>query len=92
MFIIVWDYHEVIFEEGLRDLVVAGELATRKVVTVSTRDSLLTALQRISSRDYSILPVVDPENPSRILGILTRRDILSAYDRAVLKRSVSAAS
>ncbi|MEW6665688.1 MAG: chloride channel protein [Thermodesulfobacteriota bacterium] len=83
------DYHEVIFEDGLRDLVVTGELATRRVVTVSTDDSLLTALQRISSKDYSILPVVDAQNPTSIKGILTRRDIISAYNRAVLKRSVS---
>jgi chloride channel protein, CIC family len=83
------DYHEVIFEDGLRDLVVARELATPKVVTVSTDDSLLTALQRINSKDYSILPVVDPENPAKIKGVLTRRDIISAYERAVLKRSVS---
>jgi CIC family chloride channel protein len=78
----------VIFEEGLRDLVVARELASRKVITVTTHDSLLTALQRISSKDYSILPVVDPEDPTRIKGILTRRDIISAYDRAVIKRSI----
>jgi CIC family chloride channel protein len=83
------DYHEVIFEDGLRDLVVAKELASTRVVTVSTSDSLFTALQKISSKDYSILPVVDPENPAKMRGVLTRRDIISAYDRAVIKKSMS---
>ncbi|MBN1106802.1 MAG: chloride channel protein [Deltaproteobacteria bacterium] len=82
------DYHDVLFEKDLESLVVAKELATTRVVTVSVDDNLLTALERISSRDFSILPVVDPDNPSRIRGVLTSRDITSAYNRAVLKKGV----
>lgn len=83
-----FDYQEVIFDANLKDLVVAKELSTQNVVTVSTEDSLLTALERITSKDFSILPVVSPGHPSHLLGVLSRRDIMGAYEKAVIKKAV----
>jgi CIC family chloride channel protein len=82
------DYRDAAFDENLRNLVVAKDLATGDVVTVSTEDDLFEALEKISLKDFSILPVVSPDNPSKLMGILTRRDILSAYDKAVIKKSL----
>ena len=83
-----FDYHDVVFDENLHDLVVAKDIATSKVVTVSMDDNLYDAMERITLRDYSILPVVSPHKPSQLLGILTRRDIISVYNQAVIKKSV----
>lgn len=82
------DYKDVIFDEDLKDLIVAKDLATPRVVTVKQDDNLFDALEKISQRDFSILPVVSRENPSQIVGVLTRRDIISAYNKAVIKKSV----
>ncbi|HUU80897.1 MAG TPA: chloride channel protein, partial [Acidobacteriota bacterium] len=82
------DYHSTIFDENLKDLVVAKELSTSKVVTVSLDDNLYDALERITADDYSLLPVVSPDNPSKLRGVLTRRDIIGSYDKAVLKKWV----
>ncbi len=41
----------------------------------------------ITHEDFSILPVVSRENPDRLLGIVTRRDIIGAYNSAVIKKS-----
>ncbi|MCJ7595841.1 MAG: chloride channel protein [Desulfobacterales bacterium] len=82
------DYHDVVFDENLVNLVVAKELATQNVVTVSTDDSLYTALERITAKDFSILPVVSSYNPKQLLGVLTRRDIMAAYNKAVIRKSV----
>ncbi|MCP4668083.1 MAG: chloride channel protein [Deltaproteobacteria bacterium] len=86
------DYRDAAFDENLKDLVVAKELATSDVVTVSTEDDLFEALEKISLKDFSILPVVSPDNPLQLMGILTRRDILGAYDKAVVKQSLFPAS
>lgn len=83
-----FDYHEVLYDENLQELVLAKELATQDVVTVSIEDNLSTALEEISRGDYSLLPVVSPDNPLQMLGVLTRRDIMEAYDQAVLKESM----
>ena len=82
------DYHDVAYDKDLEDLVVAKELATPNVVTVSIDDNLYNALKKISSKDFSILPVVSPDDPLELLGVLTRRDIMGAYDKAVIKKSV----
>lgn len=82
------DYHDVSFDENLRDLVVARDIAASKVVTVSADDDLYNAMEKITAKDFSILPVVSPDDPSELLGILTRRDIMDAYNKAVIKKSV----
>ncbi len=82
------DYHDASFDENLKELVVAKDLATTDVVTVTVDENLYDAFGKISSRDFSILPVVSPDDRSRLLGVLSRRDIIGAYDKAVLKKSL----
>ena len=78
----------MISDKNLKDLVVAKDLATADVVTVSQDENLYDALEKISQKDYSILPVVSSDNRSQLLGVLTRRDIISAYNKAIIKRSI----
>ncbi|MBW1861549.1 MAG: chloride channel protein [Deltaproteobacteria bacterium] len=84
-----FDCRDVIFDKNLKELVVAKDLATPEVVTVSLDDNLYNALEKITLKDFSILPVVSPDNPSQLLGVLTRRDIIGAYSKAVIKKSIS---
>lgn len=82
------DYSEAIFDEDLKHLVVAQDLATSNVVTVSADDNLYTALEKISREDFATLPVVSPHDRGQLVGIISRRDIIGAYDKAVLKKSL----
>ena len=82
------DYNTTFFNEDLKDLVVVKDLATEDVVTISVDDNIYNALEQITLRDFSILPVVSPNNSLQLLGVLTRKDILDAYDRAVIKKSL----
>ncbi|KPK27601.1 MAG: hypothetical protein AMK69_10315 [Nitrospira bacterium SG8_3] len=81
-----YDYRDVIFDENLKDLVVVKEVATPKVVTVSIDENLYDAMEKITSKDFSLLPVISNREPRRLLGVLTRRDIISAYNRAITKK------
>ncbi|UCE54880.1 MAG: chloride channel protein [Desulfobacterales bacterium] len=82
------DYYEAMFDEDLKDIVVAKDLASTDVVTVSSEDDLYTALEKISLKDFSTLPVVSPDDPQQLVGIVTRRDIIGAYEKAVIKKSL----
>jgi len=82
------DYSDAIFDEDLKHLVVAKDLATPTVVTVSTHDNLYAALEKISRKDFATLPVVSANDPGELVGIISRRDIIGAYDKAVLKKSL----
>ncbi|MBW1941198.1 MAG: chloride channel protein, partial [Deltaproteobacteria bacterium] len=82
------DYGEIIFDEDLKDLVVAEDIATKDVVVINPDESLYDAFERISLRDFALLPVVSPQDRTKLLGVLSRGDIISAYNKAVIKKSV----
>ena len=82
------DYSEAVFDKHLKDLVVARDLATTDLVTISMEENLWTALEKISAKDFAVLPVVSPQDPNKLEGVVSRRDIIGAYNKAVLKKSL----
>lgn len=82
------DYHDVAFDENLESLVIVKDLASPNVVTVSAADTLYAALRKIGSRDFSILPVVAEDDPRKLVGVLSRRDIIGAYEKGVIRKSL----
>jgi len=84
----VQDFMGVVFEKELMDLVVIKELATRDVIVVHAEEDLETAMRRIGYRNIEQLPVVDRETHRQLYGIISRRDMVSAYNRALMSRSL----
>ena len=82
------DFKEVIWEEGLGDLIIVKDISIPEVITVTKGESLDDALGKIGFRNIEQLPVVDEENTRKIIGILSQRDIFAAYNRALIKRSL----
>jgi CIC family chloride channel protein len=64
----------------------AGDMGTRDVVSVNEEDNLVVALNKITSGDYAILPVVSKDEPKRLVGVISRRDIMTALNRILAKR------
>jgi CIC family chloride channel protein len=83
------DFKEVVFEEGLGDLVVVKDIAMTNVITTTENESLDEALKKIGQRNIEQLPVVAENNRRKIVGILSRRDIFSAYNKALINRSLA---
>jgi len=82
------DIREVMFEEGLKDLVVAKDLAATDVISLSPKDNLNKALEKFVAIDVAQLPVVDSKNQDRVIGMLSRGDLISAYNKKVLLSNV----
>lgn len=83
------DLKDIVYEEGLGDLVVAKDIATLNVITVTPNESLEVALKKIGFRNIEHLPVVDPDHPRKIVGILSHRDIIASYNKALMDRSLT---
>lgn len=81
------DLREVAYEEGLEDLIVAKELATPRVITIFPDETLRDALAKIGYRNIEHLPVVRRDDPRKVVGMLSRRDILAAYNKALIDRT-----
>lgn len=82
------DYRDAVFDENLKDLIIAKDLASADVVTLKQDADLYTALDTITRKDFAILPVVSAEDPRQLVGVLSRRDIVGAYEKAVIKKTL----
>jgi CIC family chloride channel protein len=60
-------------------LVLADDLAYRPVLSVKPDDNLHTALRRMTELNTDEIPVVEPGDPTHLLGLLSRRDLTLAY-------------
>ena len=78
------DIREVIFEEQLGDLLVAGELANNNVVSLTPQQNLNEAMEIFSQLDVDQLPVVRSEDKLKVIGILSRSEMMASYNRAIL--------
>ncbi len=78
------DIREVIFEEQLGDLLVAGELANRNVISLTPQQNLNEAMEIFSQLDVDQLPVVRSEDKLKVIGILSRSEMMASYNRAIL--------
>jgi len=82
------DIRAVLYEEELNNLVIAHDLATRDVVTVRTDDTLQEALDMITDRGVSQLPVLTTGQNPRIAGTLTESAINAAYNSALVRDEI----
>lgn len=73
------DIREVMFEETLRDLLVAKDVATTNVVRVMLSDNLQQALDKMVSLNVNELPVVKADDPQVIVAMISKRDIINTY-------------
>jgi CIC family chloride channel protein len=67
--------------------VVAADLVVPTPIAAPD-DTLLDLSRKMHRLDFGDLPVVDPGPPSRLLGVITRRDLLAAFDSEILQRDL----
>jgi CIC family chloride channel protein len=77
-------YLKSAFKRG-DDTLTAGHIATRRVVSVTGQDSLFSALAKITAGEFAILPVVEGNQPDKLVGVISRTDIMRAFNNAILK-------
>jgi len=79
------DIRNVMFEEGLSELVNAKDMATSEVITVTQQDNLQDALRKFTLKNIEEIPVVDIKNSRRVIGMLNRRDVIAVYNNELQK-------
>ncbi|OQY17048.1 MAG: chloride channel protein [Desulfobacteraceae bacterium 4572_35.1] len=84
----IQDFMGVVFEKDLLDLVVVKELATKEVTTIFADENLDSAMQKIGYRNIEQLPVVAKDNNEKLIGIISRRDMVSAYNKELMARAL----
>lgn len=71
--------------DSIKDVIVARDIADPQVVTVTNEDHLDHVLRLFGNKNIDQLPVIDPIDNSKIMGSITRKEVLSIYNRESLK-------
>ncbi len=85
-------FHEirsVLFDvEALEPVLVADDIANLEVAGVTPNDDLDLVTRYYARKNLDELPVVDPNDPTKLLGTIYRGDVTEAYNTALLKRDL----
>ena len=78
------DARPVILDDELDPVLIVADIMA-PLVTVSPDDSMYRALRVLRDAGYTEIPVVDPEDGNRILGVLNQEEINEAYQQSLAK-------
>jgi CIC family chloride channel protein len=70
-----------LYNEEIWQLANARDVMTSRVVSVTPDDDLNTALKRFTELNLDELPVLDRDDPKKLLGMLRRRDVIACYNQ-----------
>lgn len=99
-FFVVRDSHDdlvgIVSLSNVRSVVSEGEFLSYMLVTdamwpfksLPPNADLRTALRAFLESGYDHLPVVDPAEPRRVLGMLSQQQIFAAYNAELLRRKL----
>jgi len=79
------NFRELLGRETLREDLKVKDIKTSPVFTIYPDDTLEEAMEKMRFHNIERLPVVDPNNPKKLVGFLSQRDIWAAYNKALLK-------
>ncbi len=73
---------ETFSSKGLK----VSDLAVEDPITVFADEPIWVAIQKMSPRDLARLPVISRDGSNRLCGIISRSDILRAYDVGIVRK------
>jgi Kef-type K+ transport system membrane component KefB len=74
------DIRNLLFDQSLANLLVARDLVSTPHHSIAPEITLKEALKTLQKkRNISYFPVVDPQKPEKLLGILSQNDVLAAF-------------
>jgi len=78
------DVEDALLTRRLEELTVR-EVYTRPVAVCRPEQSLSAALSQFGAHGYGRIPVIDPQHPRRVIGVLNRQNIIAACIDAQLR-------
>lgn len=83
--------HGIVALSDIRDALTSGhynatvaDIGTHDIIVAFPEETLNDALRKLGLRDIGRLPVVDPDDHTRLIGLITRKNIISAYNRVLM--------
>ena len=80
------DVRDALAEGVDKNAPIASIKSCEHLVVTYPDETLEEAIEKMASSDYGHIPVVDRDDPTKLLGFLTRRDIIQVYREKAKER------
>jgi len=75
--------------DSVKEVIIAGDVAKPQIISVKMDDDLDYVLRLFSKWNVDQIPVIDSLTGYKILGSVTRQEVLSVYNRESLKANLA---
>jgi CIC family chloride channel protein len=75
--------------ESLKESLIANDIADNHVASITRKQDLDYALKIVTKGDIEELPVIESETERKVIGVISRSDILSIYNKETLKNDLA---
>jgi CIC family chloride channel protein len=75
--------------EQVRDVLVAGDIARKEVVSVFNTDTLDHVMKLFENYSVDEFPVTNIEEPEKIIGMVRKNDVIGVYNKENLKYNLA---
>ncbi len=75
--------------EQVRDVLVAGDIARKEVIIVFNTDTLDHVFKLFENHSVDEFPVAKIDEPDKIIGVVTKKDVISVYNKENLKYNLA---
>lgn len=79
------DVRTALLQDQATPYLLVEDLARADVPTVNTSDDLSVAFEAFSRHDVSRLPVCLASQPGRVIGLISRREVMRVYHKALVE-------
>ena len=79
------DFREILAGDAPKDRLTIDDICTKNVITITPDQNLRDALEKMRYKNIERLPVVDAQNSRKLVGLLSQRDIINVYNKALLE-------
>ncbi|MEO1618636.1 MAG: chloride channel protein [Planctomycetota bacterium] len=79
------DVRVYLYDETIWQLANAGDVMSSPFEFVLPGDDLNIAMQKFMAKGLDELPVMDADDPARLLGFITRKGMIAAYNRRIVE-------
>ncbi|AEA34026.1 chloride channel protein [Hippea maritima] len=76
-------------QEQLPPILIADDVANTTLITTTPDENLHNLMHKIGLKDINLVPVVDKNDPTKVLGVVKRSDIIKMYNEIIQKLNKS---
>ena len=84
------DVRSWLYDDSIWKLANARDVMVTNIVSVTLNDDLNTALRRFTALNIDEVPILDPDNDGRFVGMLRRKEVIAAYNRRLMEYKLAA--